>query len=517
MQVSFGQPNRGPGPTAGSNAALGMGCVALFLLPFGAVGLGTIVLAIQRALSGNRHDALFFLLFGLVFGGVAATGWTLLLIGRRNLEQQERLRARHPDQPWMWRQDWAAGRISDSSRSTMWGSWAFSTLWNLISFPTGYLALRAAQQEGNGKAYIGLLFPLVGSGLLIWAIRNTLRHRRFGTSVLELSTLPGTIGHRFAGQVRASGVLQSVESFAVTLSCINRVTSGSGKNQSTSERILWQEEQRVRAEAARDAGGMFTRIRIEFRLPQDARATDSTSSRDQILWRLSVSADVPGVDYASTFEVPVFRTAASDLPPTEDDLRLDRVESGPYQQPRDSRVLVSRTARGTEISFPAARSPGAASFLTLFAAAWGALVAGLIYLKAPVLFPVVFGLFELLLLIGALQLWLGVSRVTVRKGALGISQGYLAPGAERTVAAAEVGEITTRINMQIGNRPYYDVVVVTRNGKKIAAGRWLRDKREAEWLAATMREEVGLGSISPAEPGSRTLQSSTNSAARHAR
>jgi uncharacterized membrane protein YedE/YeeE len=213
---------------------------------------------------GNRHDALFFLLFGLVFGGTAAAGWTLLLIGRRKLQQQEKLRARYPDQPWMWREEWAAGRISDSGRTAVWGSWIFSTLWNLISFPAAYLAIRAAQQAGNSKAYVALLFPLAGSGLLIWAIRNTLRLRKYGTSVLELSTLPGTIGHRLAGQVRASAVLQSVESFTVALSCINRVTSGSGKSQSNSERILWQDEQRLRGEACRDAGGCLPGFRSAF-------------------------------------------------------------------------------------------------------------------------------------------------------------------------------------------------------------------------------------------------------------
>ena len=137
--------------------------------------------------------------------------------------------------------------------------------------------------------------------------------------------------------------------------------------------------------------------------------------------------------------------------------------------------------------------------------------------RAPILFPVVFGFFELLLLIGVLQLWFYVSRVLVRKGSLTISDGYLFPGAERTISAGEISEITTRIDMQMGTRPYYDIVVLTRSGKKIAAGRWLRDKREAEWLAATMREALGLRSISTEEPGSRTPVSLPDSSARRER
>jgi hypothetical protein len=46
--------------------------------------------------------------------------------------------------------------------------------------------------------------------------------------------------------------------------------------------------------------------------------------------------------------------------------------------------------------------------------------------------------------------------------------------------------------MQADFRPYYDVVLVTTKGKQIAAGRWIRNKREAEWLAASMKNELGL-------------------------
>ncbi|HKP48848.1 MAG TPA: hypothetical protein VJU17_02450 [Gemmatimonadales bacterium] len=33
------------------------------------------------------------------------------------------------------------------------------------------------------------------------------------------------------------------------------------------------------------------------------------------------------------------------------------------------------------------------------------------------------------------------------------------------------------------SRTYYDVVLVTTKGKQIAAGHWIRNKREADWLA----------------------------------
>lgn len=36
------------------------------------------------------------------------------------------LRARHPDAPWLWREDWASGRVEDSNRGTMVAAWIFA-------------------------------------------------------------------------------------------------------------------------------------------------------------------------------------------------------------------------------------------------------------------------------------------------------------------------------------------------------------------------------------------------------
>jgi hypothetical protein len=506
MGVTLGGSIRPAASVNRRSTGFGMGCTAVFLLPFGAVGIGAALLAARRAAQGNLHEALSLLLFAVVFGGVAAGGWRLLLLAHRKMRTDETLQARYPNQPWMWRSDWASGRITDSNHMLLWSSWSFAIFWNLISWPSAVLAVRAAVLQGNTAAYIAILFPLAGAGLLVWAVRNTIRHNRYGVSLLELSTVPGVIGHSLAGNIRVSSLLQPAEGFALTLSCVQRATGG-GKNDSTSETILWQEEQQIRGETFRDAAGMSTRVRVGFRIPGDARGTDSTIPNDQTIWRLSISADVPGIDYQSSFEVPVFRTTASELPASAEDLGFagDALDLSEYRQPRESRISVSRTQRGTEITFPAARNPGAAFTLTVFTVFWSAAMAFMLYLKAPVVFPIVFGLFELLLLIGTLQLWLGVSRVTADRAALLIAQGYIYPGREQKIASGEISTVTTRIGMQAGSRPYYDVVVMRRSGKQIATGRWIRNKREAEWLAATIRDALGLQPTSPAAPDSRRL------------
>jgi len=88
------------------------------------------------------------------------------------------------------------------------------------------------------------------------------------------------------------------------------------------------------------------------------------------------------------------------------------------------------------------------------------------------------------------SLWLGVSRVTAGDGSVSVASGLITAGRERRVPLPEVAEVVTRIGMQAGGTPYYDVVVVRRDGKKVVAGRGIRDKREAEWVAGLIRESV---------------------------
>ena len=485
MAVAFKRPSR-------QNVNLGVGCVILFLLPFAAVGAVTAVMAVQRAAARNWAEALFFALFAITFGGVGFGGVTAALAGRRKLQEQAALEARHPESPWLWRADWASGRIVDSGRATMFTVWVFAALWNLISFPIGFLGVRAAIQERKPAALLALLFPLVGIGLLVWAVRLTLRCRKYGVSRLELSTIPGIIGRTLTGMVRAPARMQPDDGFQVTLSCVRRVTTRSGRNSSTSESVIWQDERRVRGEPTRTNVAMETHIPVAFRLPSDAQPCDDTDSNNRVLWRLQLSAVVPGVDYESQFEVPVFRTPASDQPLSAEEERITRdpLAGAEYQQPADSRIVVTSNRRGTEVLFPAARNPGAATSLSFFLLLWLGCIALQIHLRAPLVFPIVTGIFGLLILISVLDLWLEVSRVTADAGTLTWATGYLSPGRERMLHGSEIADVIVSIGMQAGTTVYYDVAVVRKNSKKIKVGRSVRDKREAEWLAATIKKAI---------------------------
>ncbi len=202
---------------------------------------------------------------------------------------------------------------------------------------------------------------------------------------------------------------------------------------------------------------------------------------------------MPGVDYAARFEVPVFRTAASSEPlaPEEEKLLGPAPESLAYRPPADSPIRVSTGPRGTQIIFPAARNLGATLGLTGFAALWTGLLWLVVYLKAPVLFPIAFGLVEAALLYGALRMWLRVVEVTASREGVAVASGFAAVGDPTVIAARDVASVEVRIGLQSGSTVYYDLAILRTNGRRTNAGSGIRDKREAEWLAQLIKNAVG--------------------------
>src|SRR3954470_1932735 len=300
------------------SSGMAVGCVVLFLIPFAVAGTFCAVKAIRLGTAGVWPDAAFLGCAALAFGGVGFGGLLGMRVAYRRVKDVEALQAMHPEEPWLWRRDWAAGRVEDTTRNTLLGAWIFATFWNLVSLPGAYIGVRAALHEGKPAGLVALLFPLVGIWLLARAVQATLRKQKFGVSLLELTTIPGFVGGSLAGAVRAALSLPPSESFAVNLTCVRRTTTRSGRSSSTSERILWQESQRITGEQIRDYRGMSTRIPVRFQLPPDVEPTVSDNPNDRVIWQLQLSASVPGVDYDATFEVPVFHTRSSTQLPSPD-------------------------------------------------------------------------------------------------------------------------------------------------------------------------------------------------------
>ena len=393
----------------------------------------------------------------------------------------------------------AAAGVRSNTRSHLIGAWGFSVLWTLISAPILYLIPR--EIERKPIAAIGFIFPIIGVGLLTWAVMLTLRWRRFGPAWFEMAA-PASPGGVCAGTIRTRLDRPSPgERLVVTLklTCLQRIVSGVGKDRSVREHILWREEQDVPAERI-----LFTptgaEIPVHFPLPADARETTTATRSGGVFWALAVNASLPGVDLDEDFDVPVHGGAMAERPVQKDRPYEVSVTPRPIVTREDlaaAGIHVRQTETGVEYHFAAARNPSFALGLTAFLLIWTGALWLQIALDAPFFFPLLTGLFELLLVAIVADLWLGTTDVTVGPHTIRCRQAIAGFGTTREIASADIAKIDLHISMQTSGRsgtPYYEIRATTRAGRRHALGNGISKKAHADWLANDMRSAIGLHS-----------------------
>ncbi len=206
---------------------------------------------------------------------------------------------------------------------------------------------------------------------------------------------------------------------------------------------------------------------------------------------------MPGVNFSSTFEIPVFRTDKSSTAPSPFVALPRSISSEEIQQARrTSKIRVQPTpSGGREIYFPAARNRGMAAGLTFFFLIWMGAVWLLLHLGAPLLFQVVFGLFGALLFLGVLSMWFGTSRLRIEGVEVRLKSGILGLGGAKHLSVDEVEQVKTKIGTQQGGgsgTPYYDILLVLRSGRDLTVGRYIKNKLEVEWLVGEIEKALNL-------------------------
>ena len=139
------------------------------------------------------------------------------------------LRTAHPDQPWLWRADWAAGEIHSSPKAKTIFLVLVAILWNFCAI-SALAGLRTNVDPERAKISAWLmLFPLIGLGVLFIAMRALLRWRVYGESTFQLKLVPGTIGGALEGVIRCSHRLPPMRTVKLHLSCINDTRGADGE------------------------------------------------------------------------------------------------------------------------------------------------------------------------------------------------------------------------------------------------------------------------------------------------
>jgi hypothetical protein len=218
----------------------------VFMVILGAISLGLL----WAAEKGYRRYGTAATPAVAVPGLIGAGLFVLLLIYQRyarrlvaTAEAEEARRAQFPDQPWKWKAERQAPSIESDTGGTAAGLCFFAILWNAFSFPAAWVILRDAHHE-KAASFI-LLFPGIGLLLLWGAIYQTIKWRKFGRVRFVPTSLPGAIGGYLGGVIEVPARVSPDADANLALKCVHRVTTGSGKNRTTHETVLWEHEEAI--------------------------------------------------------------------------------------------------------------------------------------------------------------------------------------------------------------------------------------------------------------------------------
>jgi len=432
-----------------------------------------------------RYGLLLFKgIFVLLFGGV---GFGMLFgarYGGTKLAAEEILQEQFPNEPWRWRPEWASGRIAGSARTAAYVAIGFAVVWNLVSLPAA-IFIPDEIASGNWPAAIGLLFPLVGIGLAVWAIRSWLRLKRFKVATLVLQRTPVALGGRLKGTIRVDARVPIATDFKLELACVDERVRGSGKNRETSERLLWQKEWRVPRHQCQ-IGPTLTSIPVDIAVPGDQPPASAGDDTAKVEWRLDVTGECPGPDFWSRFELPVFATgerAAAGEPDAHASVAAADAARPAAATLAALGIDYERLPQGGEAwTFRRAQQKGVALGVSAFALAALVGTAALFVSDAPMLFATVVALLDAIFVYWALSLWLTEYRVTLDRGLLTLSRRGFMARAPVEIPAQWLRAVRAKRGMQAGNKFYYDLEVETSDRTHTAASS-LASYDVASWLA----------------------------------
>lgn len=433
--------------------------------------------------------------FMLVFAA-PGFGW---LAWQRLARRRERIKAAlalaHPDEPWLWNKAWAGGRIRSSTKNVIFPL-LFTVVWNAISLSVWFRLSDEISYTDGLKFWLVLAFPVIGLVLMVWSVVVVLRWRKFGRSIFELAALPGVIGGQLAGVIRTPVTIESEDVFLVKLKCI-RVKHTEGSESRTVRSVLWRDEQLVgrdllQYDAKRSA------IPVLFQIPYECRPSDDSSPDNIVYWSLEVSAKTPGIDFQTEFDVPVFKTPASD-PNFEVDPKLAAEYAAPDNPQRDLRdagvvKTPSPTGEGYLFEFPMARHSGLAVGVTLVTILLFGVPLVWMYLSfewIAIPFGLVFGLIGLFMFIFTIELWFYRSVVDVSRDGMIITGGLFGRGTSRHVEVDNISRIKLVSNIGGESQMYYTLVVVCNGGEKLTVGKHLPGKRLATAVVRQIEEALG--------------------------
>lgn len=392
--------------------------------------------------------------------------------------------------PWLQNPAWASGKIVNSSGGVGF-FWFFTLIWNGISSP---VLFKGIPEMYNAEKYWAIavmgLFPLIGLFLIYFSIYKTLQSIKYSKSILEMESMPGVIGGKLKATLLLPDKLAGAEMINVRLANIRQITTGSGKNRSTKRSIIWHTVRNFRADDWRVKNGKVT-IPLDLTISYNTSEHDRTNNSNCVYWNLEVYSEMPGIDFATVFEVPVFKTPESDPEVTTSKEDEERVIK---RQPHMKGITYQEINDGIRIFVHPFRFLGTGLAMTCFALVLGGISATLLY--KGILFPaIIVSIFFILFFIFGIHFLLIQTEIVFYEKFGQIKTTWLGLGIIREFDLRDIKDIQVKVASQTQSdfskdSCNYTLEFIPNEGKKMSLSEMTPSYDQALWMAAKLKEKI---------------------------
>ena len=438
-------------------------------------------------------------IFLVVFGGVGLGIMVLARFSKKKAIKQQAFQQQNPEQPWRWKPEWQSEVIGSNNQAGFYGILFFAVIWNAISIPSAILGMIEFFETYDWPILLVLLFPLVGIGLITASIILYKRWKKFGNCTVQLQEFPLAIGAVNKGHIVIPKSLPSDAKVLLTLTCKEQIQTGSGKNKSTRTNVLWQTDQRVNPVAI---DGEAHELPFTFNIPEGLPEYNDDNHRHKLLWELTAESALPGVDLNNNFLIPAFEISERKKTPAdefdlfaEEDAADDAIDSfadrGAGGSWENLGLQHSVTNQGNNYYFPALRNKGLSIGLIIFGLIFAAVGLGSTMAGAPMIFLIIFGGLGILITIWGFRMATFRSNLVATGGSLYVKKGHIFLGSEKEIMRNDIKRIYSDSNMSQNNRKIYQVMLELTNGDKLVLAKNLMVKSDVDSFIEQLKNDLG--------------------------
>ena len=246
---------------------------------------------------------------GIVAMVFVVTGLYFVLHGWRGVSRSRRIRrvrANHPDEPWLWDHSWNAFASFDGTRGELRRGVPVVVMLAAFLLPFNWIAF-SAQGTHPAVAVITGAFDALLLLALARVVHLALRLRRHGATELRLPCFPCRTGDDVELKLVRTPRLARLGELRGTLRCIQERYEVRGTGRGRGHRVVAYALHESVAEGEVTPGGEA--IVFRFPVPMDA-AGSSLAERPPRYWELSVEGESPDADYEASFLVPIYSRPA---------------------------------------------------------------------------------------------------------------------------------------------------------------------------------------------------------------